>query len=135
LDPSKILPLEYLDFINTFSKAKTDILPEYDPNNFFFILKDKTKYKNPRKYLFILPEDKKMRDYVTTYLSKGFIIINSAPQVAPILFVKKPGNGICFYIDYYKLNTITKKNIHLIPLIKETLIAINRTVIISELDI
>jgi hypothetical protein len=52
-----------------------------------------------------------------------------------ILFVKKLGSGICFCIDYRKLNIITKKNTHLIPLIEETLVALNRTVIISKLDI
>jgi hypothetical protein len=76
-----------------------------------------------------------MRDYVTIYLSKGFIIISSVPYTAPILFVKKPGGGICFYIDNRKLNTITKKNAHPIPFIEETLAALNRTVIISKLDI
>jgi hypothetical protein len=37
LDPSKILFLKYLDFINIFSKTKTDILPEYDSNFFLFL--------------------------------------------------------------------------------------------------
>jgi hypothetical protein len=82
-----------------------------------------------------LLEDKRIKDYVTTHLSKGFIIISSAPYTAPILFVKKPGGGIRFYIDYRKLNTITKKDTHLIPLIKKTLAALNRMVIISKLDI
>jgi hypothetical protein len=58
-----------------------------------------------------------------------------APYTAPILFVKKLGSGIRFCIDYRKLNTITKKDAHLIPLIEETLAALNRTVIISKLDI
>jgi hypothetical protein len=55
--------------------------------------------------------------------------------MVPILFIKKPGSGIRFCIDYRKLNTITKKNTYLIPLIKETLVVLNRTVIISKLDI
>jgi hypothetical protein len=82
-----------------------------------------------------LLEDKRIRDYVTTYFSKGFIAISSVSYAAPILFVKKPGSGICFCIDYRKLNIITKKNTHLIPLIEETLAALNRTVIMSKLDI
>jgi hypothetical protein len=69
------------------------------------------------------------------YLSKGFITISSIPYAIPILFVKKLGNRICFCVDYRKLNTITKKDAHLIPLIEETLVALNRTVIISKLDI
>jgi hypothetical protein len=76
-----------------------------------------------------------MRDYVTIYLSKGFITISSAFYITPILFIKKPNNRIRFCINYYKLNIITKKNIYLIPFIKEILVALNRTVIMSKLDI
>jgi hypothetical protein len=76
-----------------------------------------------------------MRDYVTTYFSKGFITISLVPYMVPILFVKKPGGGIRFYIDYHKLNVITKKDAYLIPLIKETLVVLNRTVIMSKLNI
>jgi hypothetical protein len=76
-----------------------------------------------------------MKDYVIIYFSKGFITISSVPYIVLILFVKKPGNGICFYIDYRKLNAITKKDAYLIPLIEETLVALNRTVIIFKLDI
>jgi hypothetical protein len=82
-----------------------------------------------------LLENKRIRDYVTTYLSKGFITISLVPYAVLILFVKKPSNGIRFCIDYYKLNIITKKNAYLIPFIKETLVVFNRTVIISKLDI
>jgi hypothetical protein len=82
-----------------------------------------------------LLEDKRIKDYIIIYLSKSFITINLASYTAPILFVKKPGSGICFYINYRKLNTITKKNTYLIPFIKKTLIVLNRTVIISKLDI
>jgi hypothetical protein len=112
-----------------------DILPEYNPNDFFFILRDKTKYKNSRGYSFILPEDKRIKDYITTYLSKGFIAISLVPYAVSILFVKKLSSGIRFCVDYRKFNAITKKDAYLIPFIKETLVVLNRTVIMSKLDI
>jgi hypothetical protein len=61
--------------------------------------------------------------------------MSSVPQVVPILFVKKPGNGICFCVNYRKFNIITKKDTHLIPFIEETLVVLNRTIIISKLNI
>jgi hypothetical protein len=76
-----------------------------------------------------------MKNYITIYLSKSFIIINSVPHVVLILFIKKPSSRIRFYIDYRKFNIITKKDAYLIPFIKETLVALNRTIIISKLDI
>jgi hypothetical protein len=126
---------KYLNFTNIFSKIDIDILPEHNPNDFFFILRDRAEYKDSRKYFFILLEDKKIRDYVTIYFSKGFITISLVPHTALILFIKKPGSGICFCINYYKLNIITKKNIYLIPFIKEILVVLNRTVIIFKLNI
>jgi hypothetical protein len=135
IDPTIILFPEYLNFIDIFSKIDTDIFPEYSPNDFSFILKNKTEYKNSRRYPLILLEDKRIRDYITIYFSKGFITISSVLYAVLILFIKKPDNRICFCIDYRKLNAITKKNTHLIPLIKETLVVLNGTVIISKLNI
>ena len=51
------------------------------------------------------------------------------------MFVKKLRGSIRLYIDYYKLNTITKKNRYPIPLIKETIARIVGYKIISKLDI
>jgi hypothetical protein len=82
-----------------------------------------------------LLENKRIKDYIIIYLSKGFIIINLVLYTVPILFIKKLDSGIRFYIDYRKFNIITKKNTHLIPFIKETLVTLNRTVIIFKLDI
>jgi hypothetical protein len=135
INPTIILFLEYLNFTDIFSKIDADILPEYSPNDFSFTLRNRAEYKNSRGYPLILLEDKRIRDYITTYFSKNFIIISSIPYIVPILFIKKPGGRIRFCIDYRKLNAITKKNTHPIPLIKKTLVAFNKTVIMSKLDI
>jgi len=51
------------------------------------------------------------------------------------MFVKKLRRGIRLYIDYYKLNVITKKDRYLIPLIKETIARIIGYKIIIKLNI
>jgi hypothetical protein len=112
-----------------------DIFPEYSPNNFFFTFRDRTKYKDSRGYPLILLENKRIRDYIIIYFSKGFIAISLVFYITPILFIKKLGGRICFCVDYRKLNIITKKDTYPIPLIKETLVVLNKTVIISKLDI
>lgn len=43
-------------------------------------------------------------------LDKGFIYASSSPALAPVLFIRKPGGGLRFYIDYRGLNIITKKD-------------------------
>ena len=51
------------------------------------------------------------------------------------MFVKKLRGGIRLCIDYRKLNTITKKDRYLIPLIKETIARIVGCKIITKLNI
>ncbi|OCK86971.1 uncharacterized protein K441DRAFT_596654, partial [Cenococcum geophilum 1.58] len=48
--------------------------------------------------------------YLDENLSKGFIRASSSPIVTALIFVKKPGGGLSFYIDYQALNAITVKN-------------------------
>ena len=59
--------------------------------------------------------------YLDSHLAKRFIQVSSASYSLPVLFVKKAEGGIQFYVDYRRLNAITKKDCYPIPLIKETL--------------
>jgi hypothetical protein len=47
----------------------------------------------------------------------------------------KLNSGLRFYIDYYKLNSLTKKDQHLLPLINKTLTRILKAKIFIKLDI
>ena len=54
-------------------------------------------------------------------LEKGFIEPSQALFASPILFIKKLNRGLYFYIDYYKLNNITRKDYYPLPLLNKTL--------------
>ena len=62
-----------------------------------------------------------VKEYLEVNLDKGFIQASAAPYSSPILFIKKPNGVLRFYIDYRKLNTITKKDRYPLPLINETI--------------
>ena len=62
-----------------------------------------------------------MKKYLEENLTKNYIAPSSAPYSSPILFVKKADGGLRFYVDYRKLNKITKKDRYPLPLITETL--------------
>jgi hypothetical protein len=47
---------------------------------------------------------------------------NSLFFASSVLFVAKPNNSLRFYINYYKLNSLTKKDQHLFSLINKTLV-------------
>jgi hypothetical protein len=58
-----------------------------------------------------------LRKYLDEHLDKGFIKVSSLPIAALVIFIKKPGGGLRFYIDYQALNTVTVKNRYPILLI------------------
>ena len=76
-----------------------------------------------------------MKEYLTEYLSHGFITVSNYLYTSPMLFVKKPGSGLQFCIDYCKLNTLTKKDAYLIPRIDELLARVSKAKIFTKLDI
>src|SRR5437879_9110276 len=68
-------------------------------------------------------------------LSKGFIRASRSPVASSIIFVKKPGGGLRFCVDYRKLNEITVKNRYPIPLIQETLARLSQARWYTKFDI
>ena len=51
-----------------------------------------------------------IKEYLLENLHKGFIVPSNTPFASLVLFVSKPNGGLCFYVDYRKLNSITKKD-------------------------
>ena len=62
-----------------------------------------------------------LRKTLLDYLSKGFIRVSNSLVVALVLFAKKLGGGLRFYVDYYTLNRLTRKDYYPLLLIQETL--------------
>jgi hypothetical protein len=80
-------------------------------------------------------ELKVLRKYLRENLAKGFIRPSSSPVSSPVIFVKKPGGGLRFCVDYRKLNEITIKNRYPLPLIQETLDRLSQAKYYTKLDI
>jgi hypothetical protein len=62
-----------------------------------------------------------VKEYLLKNLHKRFIMLSSSFFASPVLFVAKPNNSLCFCVNYYKLNSLTKNDQHLLPLINKTL--------------
>jgi hypothetical protein len=78
---------------------------------------------------------KVLKKYLDKNLSKGFIRASSSPVASPVIFVKKPGGGLRFCVDYRGLNALTIKNQYLIPLLQETLSQLSKANFYTKLDI
>ena len=76
-----------------------------------------------------------LKKYLEENLSKGFIWASFSPAAAPVLFFKKPGGGLWFYVDYRGLNAPTVKNKYPLPLIRKTLDRLCKAVYFTKLDI
>jgi len=62
-------------------------------------------------------------------------VLSNIPFIAPVLFAKKLKGGWRFYIDFRKLNKITKKDRYPLLLIEETLTRLLRAKIFTKLDV
>jgi len=71
----------------------------------------------------------------TDLLDKGFIRVSNSPAAAPVLFVRKPGGGLRFCVDYCGLNKLTCKDRYLLSLIYEMLWNLLQTQWFTKLDI
>ena len=129
------LPKEYHKFFNVFLKKEADTLSEHQSYNYTIPLKDGKQLLFKAFYKISQDELKVLWKYLDDYLSKGFIRASSSPAAAPVLFIRKSGRGLQFYVDYQGLNTITIKNYYPLLLIKETLDYLCYAVIYTKLDI
>jgi transposase InsO family protein len=100
-------------------------------------LQDGKEPKVPYGPLYNMSRDELLvlRKTLHELLDKGFIRASSSPAASPVLFVRKPGGGLRFCVDYRALNAITKKDRYPLPLVRETLNQIGRAKWYTKLDV
>lgn len=140
IDPRIKLPPRYLSLVEVFSQQEADKLPPHRPgvdHHIDFELQDGKEPSLPRKPLYNMSREMLLvlRKTLTELLEKGFIRVSSSSAAAPVLFVKKPGGGLRFCVDYRALNEITRKDRYPLPLIRETLRALSRAKWFTKLDV
>ena len=72
---------------------------------------------------------------LTELLDKDFIYVSNSLVGVPVLFAKKSGGGLQFYVDYHALNKLTKKDWYPLFLINEILEWIGKVKWFIKLDI
>ena len=137
-NPKTVVPAEYHDFLDVFSKDISDTLRPYGKyDHKIELLKDKDLSDLGHSALrgMSVPQLKFVKKFLEENLKKGFIEASSALCSSPILLTKKPGGGIRFCVDYRKLNSLTKKDAYPLPLIAETIARLKKAVIFTKIDI
>ncbi|TKA49304.1 hypothetical protein B0A49_13706, partial [Cryomyces minteri] len=135
VDPATILPTEYHEYLDVFSRKQADMLPTRRPYDHKITLEEGKQPGFGPLYGMTQDELKVLQKYLTEHLAKGFIRASSSPAASPVLFVRKPGGGLRFCVDYRALNAISVKNRYPIPLIRETLDRLCQAKVYTKLDI
>jgi hypothetical protein len=140
-DPKLVLPEHYHEFLDVFSKDKADELPRHRglgvDHSIPLNLVDGAEPEVPWGPLYSMSRDELLvlRKTLTELLDKGFIRVSNSPAAAPVLFVKKPGGGLRFCVDYRALNKLSRKDRYPLPLIYETLRNLSKAKWFTKLDV
>ena len=130
------VPTEYSDFADVFSQKSANIFPERTRANEYAIeLKDGKQQPYGPIYSLRPVELKTFKPYIKTNLANGFIQTSKLLAGAPILFVYKPNDSLCLYVNYKKLNNLTIKNWYPLPLIGESLDRLSQAKQFTQLDL
>ena len=115
------LPSEYQDFEDLFKEKKEEVaLSKHKLWDYKIPIEDG---KTSNHYRGLIPLSKKeedfLKDYIKKHLAKGFIRPSKSSIAHGVLFAPKKNGSLRPYIDYRKLNAITKKNRYPLPRIDE----------------
>lgn len=140
-DPRTKLPQHYWNWLNAFDQEKAEQLPPLrgkdTDHQITLDQKDGKDAEVPWGPLYNMSREELLvlRKTLTELLDKQFIRVSKSPAAAPVLFVKKPGGGLRFCVDYRGLNKITRKDRYPLPLIQETLRNIGKAKWFTKLDV
>jgi len=130
-----IVPPEYHDYVDVFSKAKASELPPHRDYNLKIDLEEGTSPPLATLYSLSLVELSTLRTFINENLNTGFIHPTTSSHAAPVLFVKKKDSSLHLCVDFRGLNKITKKDRYPLPLISDLLDSPSHAKIYSKIDL
>jgi len=130
-----IVPLEYRDYADVFSKAKASELPPHCDYDLKIDLEEGTSPPLGTLYSLSPVELSALWTFIDENLNTGFICPTASSHAALVLFVKKKDGSLRLCIDFRGLNKITKKDRYPLPLISDLLDSPSRAKIYSKIDL
>jgi len=116
-----IIPPEYCNYADMFSKAKASELPPHRNYDLKINLEEGTSPPLGTLYSLSPVELSTLQTFINKNLNTGFICPTASSHTAPVLFVKKKDGSLCLCVDFQGLNKITKKDHYPLPLISDLL--------------
>jgi Reverse transcriptase (RNA-dependent DNA polymerase) len=132
----ELIPEDFQDFQDVFSKDSFDQLPQQKPWDHHIEFKEGTQHPPPAKLLPLSPsEQKELDDFLKENLASGHIHPSKSPMATPVFIVKKKDGGFWLVQDYQKLNDITVKNEYPLPLISNVINRLWGAKVFGKLDL
>ncbi len=126
---------EYHDYLDIFDRAMIDQLSSHRIYDHKIELIDERMFLRSRLYQMFDHKLQKIKKYLIKHLNKEFIFFSFASYVSLILFAEKKDESLRFCVDYRKLNALIKRNRYSLLLIDETLIRIQESKYLTQLNI
>jgi len=130
-----IVPPEYRDYADVFSKAKASELPLHRNYDLKIELEEGTSPPLGTLYSLSPVELSALRTFIDENITTGFIRPTASSHAAPVLFIKKKDGSLCLCVDFRGLNKITKKDRYPLPLISDLLDSPSRAKIYSKINL
>ena len=130
--------VNYYNYTNVFDRLQANILFSYRFYNHkleFAEEANKNILFKSRIYSILNYKFEQVKKYLNEHLKKKFIIFNYISFASFVLFTEKLNERLRFYVNYRKLNVITKRNRYFISLIDEVLIKIQGCKYLTRLNI
>ena len=131
----ELVPPEFLEFADVFSKTDSERLPRRKPYDHAIDLEPGTSPAYSKIYPLAPAERDALAEFVEDNLRKGYIRPSKSPAAAPVFFVKKKDGTLRMVVDYRKLNEITVKNRYPLPLTMELVDALQKAKVFTTLDL
>ena len=131
----ELVPPEFLEFADVFSKVESERLPRRKPYDHAIDLEPGKTPTYSKIYPLAPAERDALSEFVEDNLRKGYIRPSKSPAAAPVFFVKKKDGTLRMVVDYRKLNEITVKNRYPLPLTMELVDALQKARVFTTLDL
>jgi len=131
----KKLSIIYHDFLNVFDREKTTQLLLHQSYDHKIELEDENQSSRSRLYLMLNHKLQKIKKYLEENSKKKFITLSKASFASSILFVEKKDDSLRFYMNYWKLNALIKRDRYSILLIDEVLAQIQDSKYLTQFNI
>src|SRR5258708_36332940 len=133
--PENMVPAQYHDFRDVFSKEAFDELPLWKAWDHTIDLTPGTELPCSQTFPLSHAEQKELDNLLWENLANSHICPSKSPMGAPVFFIKKKDGLLCLIQDYQKLNEIMVKNSYPLPLVSDVLTHLHGAEFFTVLDL